>query len=137
MDIQKLVDTMGDASRNTRSDYHLTLGGLIEALEKFSPDVVVVCGDVPTDHPGDAMSYRGYYSDLAFEPVNTPVTCGELLQECKRVAGETLQGYKGGDFLMGADTPLWIAEYGGSGGRAVVGISASEGRAVLAIKQIE
>jgi hypothetical protein len=66
-------------------------------------------------------SYRGYYSDLALDSKDEPTTAGELLAILKRALGETYGGYKGGDFVMGADTPLWMASYG-STGRAIIAL---------------
>jgi hypothetical protein len=36
--------------------------------------------------------------------------------------GATFHGYKGGEYEMDDDTPLWVANHGNSGGTAVVGI---------------
>jgi hypothetical protein len=135
MDMQKLVDAMNAAGRSTRSDYHLTLGELIAALRDMPEDLRVDCGDVDGEHPGRATSYRGYYSDLAFMPTKDATTAGELLKICEATLGTTLEGYKGGDFLMDANTPLWISEYGSSSGRAVIGITV-DGPAKLIIKTI-
>ena len=57
-------------------------------------------------------SYRGYYSDLAFEKDDGLRSVKELLDSCKSCMGQVFEGYKGGDFVMGALTPVWIAEYG-------------------------
>ena len=37
MDIQGMMDAVSDSLRRERSRYHLTLGGLISALEKADP----------------------------------------------------------------------------------------------------
>ena len=31
--------------------------------------------------------------------------------------GQVFEGYKGGDFMMGALTPLWVAAYGNCGNK--------------------
>ncbi len=36
--------------------------------------------------------------------------------------GRTLEGYKGGEFMMGRNTPLWLAEWGRCG-PAILGLS--------------
>jgi len=131
-----MFDGMSNMARSTRSDYHLTLGKLIEALEGVAPDTVVVCSDNISEHPGGAISYRGYYSDLAFKPSAKPVTVAELLAEAKNALNQEFTGYKGGEFLMGPDAPLWIAQYGQSGGRAIIDISVTDGAATLIIKQV-
>ena len=75
--------------------------------------------------PGDLISYRGYYSDLAFEPGDRCVTVKELLERANEANGDTFTGYKGGDFVMGDDTPLWAAPYG-STGLAIVDIKCGD-----------
>jgi hypothetical protein len=66
---------------------------------------------------GELDSYRGYYSDLAFEPSESGETVASLLNRCQAAMGEVFQGYKGGDYVMGRNTPLWIANYGSCGPR--------------------
>lgn len=118
-DMQRIVDALSEAERQQRSNYHMTLGELIAALEMAQPDIPVITGDGTT--PGDAMSYRGYYSDLAFEPSGESKTAGQFLAECQAALGHTFTGYKGGDFTMGEDTPLWISHEGSASGIAIVG----------------
>ena len=36
----------------------------------------------------------------------------ELLTECKAAMGQVFEGYKGGNYVMGALTPIWVAYYG-------------------------
>jgi len=135
-DMQKLVDAMGDAARVERSNYHLTLGEAIAKLEAMDAALPVVCSDDTSSAPGYAMSYRGYYSDLAFAPV--PATdVGAFLATCRNALDTTMEGYKGGEYLMHKDVPLWIAEYGCSGNRAVVDLVQVDDKAVLVIKNLE
>lgn len=90
----------------------LTLAGLIDRLQREADergtDVSVPLGF------GNAHSYRGYYADLAFEPKRY-VTVGSMLREARAALGQTFQGYKGGDFKMGACTDCWLAKYGETG----------------------
>lgn len=123
--IQAAINGMSAAWRDERSKTQMTLGGLIAALEALPPERKVV-------GIGNPMSYRGYYSDLAFSPVagwstdrrtpeeaNKPAetTVGELLATARACMGEVFEGYKGGDFVMGKTTPLWIAGYSHCGPR--------------------
>lgn len=133
MDIQKLLDALGESARQTRSEYHLTLGKLIETLEQQDPAARV---EVDTSGSvGDLTSYRGYYADLAFMPADH-ATVDDVVREARAARGATFVGYKGGDFVMGADTPLWIAEWGCCG-VAIVGIEFRDGAVVLETKEIE
>lgn len=71
----------------------MTLGEYIEKLESMDPEIAVEVG------LGNPHSWRGNYSELAFETVpNT--TIGEMLDEAKSALGKTFYGYKGGKFRM-------------------------------------
>lgn len=135
MDIQRYLDTMSASWRQVRSRYHLTLGGAIKALEALEPTMMLQTSE--GGGVGDVASYRGYYSDLAFEPAAAPTTVGVVLDDLRKALGAEFMGYKGGDFLMGADTPLWVSPFGCSGGPAVVGIEAKDGVAILQTKVLE
>lgn len=87
-----------------RAESQMTLGKLIDRLAELPPETVV---DLDEPH-----SYRGYYSDLAFQRNATPVSAATALEMCRKCMGEVFQGYKGGDFQMGRNTPVWVANYG-------------------------
>lgn len=135
MDMQAAVNALNNALRDDRTKYHLTLGQLIAALDEIRRDMPVRFDT--GSYPRGAHSYRGYYSDLAFEPTTTGVTVADLLGECLSVLDTCLQGYKGGDYLMDEDTPLWEAEYGCGSGRAIMGVSEVDGSLVLQTKAVE
>ena len=86
----------------------MTLSKLIEFLEKRNPNQIVEFGF------GRPMSYRGDYSQLAFEPKRS-VTIGEMLTHAKSALGKTFTGYKGGEYTMDDYTDCWLAEYGSCG----------------------
>ena len=88
---------------------HIHLKELIEWLEKQDPDGVVPLGF------GAPMSYRGYYDDLAFQPVEN-ARLGDMLRHARFAMGATFTGYKGGEYTMDEFSDCWIAEYGTSGG---------------------
>lgn len=134
MDLQKLVDAMNAAGEQQRSNYHLTLGALIRALEAASPEIVVAFSS--GGHPTGPHSYRGYYSDLSFKPQSATVTAAELLAICRGALGETFEGYKGGDFVMTERTPLWRAPYGDCGD-AIVSANLIDGRLVLETRNLD
>ncbi len=134
-DMQKLFDLCSDAARDSRKNYHLTLGNLIEVLKGADGRLLVEfdTGGAP-DNP---HSYRGYYEDLAFGAAKSRVTAAEFLAMCENALGKEYQGYKGGEFVMGADTPLWRSEYGYASGTAIIGGSIGNELFVLATKQID
>lgn len=134
VDIQALFDAMSDVARTERGHYHLTLGALIAALENAPPDLPVEFDRGGS--PGDPMSYRGYYSDLAFDPNDEPIKASAFLEVCRRALGSTFEGYKGGDYTMGPDTPLWAASYGRSSCLAIMGAAVVGDKLVLATKEM-
>jgi hypothetical protein len=63
---------------------------------------------------GRPHSYRGYYEQLAFEPVRN-TTVGAMLKDAESAIGRTFEGYKGGDYVMDKYTECWLANYGSTG----------------------
>jgi hypothetical protein len=116
MNIQNLLGQMSAVWRQERSQTQLTLGKLIEQLEAMPKDAKVANLHEP-------HSYRGYYSDLAFHFDAGVISASELLSTCKDALGKTFEGYKGGDFFMDSDTPLWVANYGDCGRRLMAVLS--------------
>jgi len=110
MDIQILIDGMNAQSMRKRAETQMTLGKMIAALEALPANAEI-------DGIGSPHSYRGYYSDLAFEQKERKITVTEALAMCKAAMGKVFEGYKGGDFVMGELTPVWIAEYGSCGNK--------------------
>jgi hypothetical protein len=108
MNLQHLIDGMiGQWQRERAASEQMTLGELIAALEAMPADLVIAGLTKP-------HSYRGYYCDLAFEPCEK-TTAGELLELCRGAMGRVFTGYKGGDYTMGENTPVWVANYGDCG----------------------
>jgi len=134
-DLQKMVDGIGAVAREDRSRYHLTLGQAIARLEDAPADAPVLWEDGKS--PGDADSYRGYYADLAINDAQETTTVGQLLKTLQASLGKTFEGYKGGDYTMGEDAPLWRSEYGRSSGIAVMGMTVLDDRVVMVTKQID
>jgi hypothetical protein len=134
MDMQAFIDAMSAMNRDTRSHYHLTLGALIAALEKAPADASVLLDGGGS--PGKAMSYRGYYSDLSFEPQTSPRSAREVLLTAQEALGREFTGYKGGEFRMGPETPLWSASYSCCG-PAIVGLRVEGDTIVLQTKEDE
>ncbi len=115
-DTQSLLNELNAAWRHERSDSQMTLGGLIEALSVFPRDFQVASLQWP-------HSYRGNYEDLAFVcPQGGRRSAGELLDECEDVVGQTFTGWKGGEFVMGRDTPIWLSPKGHASGTKLVGL---------------
>jgi len=113
--LQAMVDGMSAQWQRERAESQMTLGKFIELLAAMPADFLI-------DGLGEPDSYRGYYSDLAFGREPEKVTAGALLAMCRAAMGQVYQGYKGGDYMMGANTPLWVAHYG-SCGEKLMGIN--------------
>jgi hypothetical protein len=108
--LQAMVNGWSAAWQKERASTQMTLGKLIALLETLPPERVV-------RGLGEPDSYRGYYSDLAFEPEDHEVSVAALLAKCRECMGEVFHGYKGGEYVMGAKTPLWVAPWGSTGTR--------------------
>jgi hypothetical protein len=84
------------------------LKDLIECLEKQPPNTEVPVGF------GDPHSFRGYYTNLAFVPMEN-TTVGQMLAAAKAALGSTYFGWKGGEFTMDEYSQCWLAEEGCDG----------------------
>lgn len=107
MNVQDLLDALSETARDTRKNYHICLGELLAHLRQADPE-----GNI---YLGNPHSYRGYYADLALEPLDQAIKVWELINQLSDVIDTKLTGYKGGEFLMEADTPVWVATYGCTG----------------------
>lgn len=127
----------------------LTLGQLISQLEELSQEVKQfrefynyeprVYLDFGNMVPGRYDSYRGDYSALAlsYDEHVEPYSYSEFLEETRECVGPIFYGYKGGEFIMSLETPLWVANYGESTDTAVVGVTLSGIRIIIHTKYIE
>jgi len=145
--LQRLMDGTSKIMKDTRGQYHLTLGRLIEKLEKLDGELEVIFDDGRI--PKGLDSYRGYYCDLAIGYAIIPdppepstrverMTVSLLLDLARPALGKTFTGYKGGDYLMNEDTPLWCSNYGISENYAVMNCQSSgnhEGEKVILLTQ--
>lgn len=110
--------------------FPMTLGALIETLERVPAhlEIRIDVNDWGENHyPWDEYSYRGYYEDLCFEPClpEKPILVDGFLKKCKHAVGGAYEGYKGGEYTMGNNTRVWIADYGETG-RMIVGVQERE-----------
>jgi hypothetical protein len=116
--IQAMLDGMSAAWQKERTATQMTLGAFISALEALDGNREIL-------GVGDPISYRGYYSDLAFEPEESTAPVREVLAKARACMGEVFTGYKGGDFQMGKNTPLWLSEYGVASGLRIMELDAT------------
>lgn len=118
INIQALIDGMNmQAQKERANSEQMTLGELIASLKAMPSGAQIA--NLNSSH-----SYRGYYSDLAFTLDDGMRPAGDLLDECQKAMGAVFEGYKGGEFVMGAKTPVWVAEWGRCG-KKLISLSAS------------
>lgn len=101
----------------------MTLNKIIAALSACPDQVASI--EIDGQPPGDFDSYRGYYDQLALGTGISPMTVGELLTAAIECVNKSFEGYRGGDFVMHGDTPVWAADHGFCPGIAIVAIDAS------------
>jgi hypothetical protein len=110
--LQAAFDGMSAQWQKERAASQMTLGRMIDTLSQMPIGARVA-------NLSAAHSYRGYYCDLAFEQGEGTRPALDLLTDCRAAMGEVFTGYKGGDFLMGRTTPVWVADYGCCGVKLV------------------
>ena len=134
MDIQALANFMALMGKQSRADYQMTIGGAILALDKMSKEKPIVYADGKA--PSEAMSYRGYYSDLAFDD-QSGATVAHVLAQLEKVHHTELEGYKGGEYMMDDKTPIWRSEYGSASSIAWMDFVDTPDAVLIVTKQID
>ena len=120
--------------------YQMSLGSLIKALQRERVGLLVKITD--KHYPGRSHSYFGYHTDLAFEPVEEPVTVAEFLKECEDAVGKSFitadhfdEFYK--DHIMQINAPLWISTLGQASKKGIVDLIPTDGYIKLVTENIE
>ena len=134
MDLQEYLD---DKVQKLRKQMHansdqLTLGSLIEKVSKIKqrgykcydgsePNVYYDFGYL---FPNSIDSWRGIYKELAlnYKTDGSPLPLSKFLSLLESSVGKTFYGYKGGEYTMDEDTPVWVANYGEAGNTAVLDV---------------
>jgi len=133
MDIQNILDNAVKTQRQEelKGSDQLMLGELILKLEAVKNKDLPLFVDFMDKRPKGIDSWRGIYAELSiqtegFGAYNTGdsykqksigkenPTVAEWIEVLKEAVGKTFVGYKGDDFLMGRNTPVWLAERGES-----------------------
>ena len=143
IDLQTALDNAVAAQRNEelKNSPQLLLGELILKLEAVEDKSKPLYIDIMDKRPMGIGSWRSSYCELAirteeFGSYKTDEvekeynggyiqyktksigkknpTVDEWIKVLKKTVGKTFEGYKGGDFVMGKNTPVWLAEYGNS-----------------------
>jgi hypothetical protein len=125
----------------------LSLGELIEKIEKLGltynedEEAKKVYFDFGSAVPTTLDSWRGSYSELALgyklsgydneDEHFANVIAEALLNELKSALNKSFVGWKGGDYTMGENTPVWVANQGNSGDTAIVDVIDDGWRLIL------
>ena len=165
MDMQTILTNASSVMRAERlkSSPQMTLGEMIATIEliaknqeniikKYDHEADVVF-DFEYAYPTGLSSWRGSYAELAlnfsfkgygvegfqklenFEPKEMLVS--KFLELLKSALGKEYTGWKGGEFVMGKTTPIWVANDGNSGNTGVVGIKNDEHTIILETQLVE
>lgn len=101
---------------------HITLGELAVLLKNCQENSHVSF-NFPGQHPTWFRSYRGYYDQIALGhgsfDYDMPVTRDILIERTLSSIGMTFSGYKGGEYIMTANTPVWVANASNPSGYAL------------------
>ena len=139
MNLEKFNELVANKRKESFATLHqITLGELIKQLENTElmydkNECKSVYFDFGSAIPTDLDSWRGSYDELAlgyeltgYDRKNDAhfIECkaDKLLEELKSAIGKTFTGWKGGDFIMDENTPIWVANSGNSGNTGVIGI---------------
>lgn len=140
MDLSTVLHAMVDAERAktfANSD-QLSLGELILKLEALPDKSKVVIFDFGNNVPTGLCSWRGRYAELCLNYENTePKNANQVIEMLRDANGKTYVGYKGDDFTMSLQTPIWVANYSESGIRNYKDSTNYEYVAVVDVEDVE
>ncbi len=117
------------ASRKAKFDAspQLSVGEFVLMLENLEDQKAWIFIDLGsmTGNPTEFDSFRGYYDELALG-VNLDYgnycTVEDLLLKAKAVIGKEFSGWKGGEYIMNKNTPLWVDNPGNCSNAMITGI---------------
>lgn len=79
--------------------------------------------------PTEIDSWRGIYAEVALSFTmdwrggTEPMLVTDFIDMLIQTVGRTFTGYKGGEFMMTENTPVWVDNYGECTNTAVIGVS--------------
>ncbi len=124
-DMQVLMKAISKASRDGELRYspQVRLEKLIELLNAVD-DKSKLIKFSSGHYPESTCSYRGYYSELAivFSEDNKEITVESFLKLLRESVNKEFIGWKGGEFVMNEETPIWAVDYEGNCGDMIIGI---------------
>ena len=154
MEMQDYLTNLVQQARDKSfaNSLQLSLGELIAEIEKCGTqkdngEDKEICYDFGTAIPTNLDSYRGSYDELALgykltgydidADHRTTVKAKDFLELLKEAIGKEYTGWKGGEYTMSENTPVWVANSGSSGNTAVVGIFNDGWRIIILTAYVE
>jgi hypothetical protein len=150
MDLQSYLESATKKMREASfaDSPQLTLGELLALLKdiptKSGDDAVTIEFDFGTAYPTGFSSWRGSYAEIAINYALSGYDewksedaqfdhkdLTDFVKELEGAIGKTYTGWKGGEFTMTADTPVWVANDGNVGNTGVIGVKNEEWHVVL------
>lgn len=125
----------------------LTIGEVLSLLKEIPTEWgsdkqdVTVEFDFEYAIPTGLSSWRGSYAELAinfdflgyskFNEKAEAMKLKDFTEMLEQSVGKEYQGWKGGEYVMSLDTPLWVANDGNSGNTGVIGVKDNSYSAIL------
>ena len=129
MNLQDMLHSGVAAMRKESFDKsdQLSLGELMDKIKPLINDEIKVVYDFCGAFPTSIDSWRGSYDELSLNHINGEDTAKKLTGNefhalLEQAIGATYQGYKGGEYIMSKDTPVWVDSYGKYTETAIVGV---------------
>ena len=146
--LQQLKKSRPDVYANNpkqRAQHQMTLGSLVKALQRERTGLPVMLSSVyqgyADRYPGTPHSYYGHPSDLAFEPSTEPITVAQFLAVCETAIRSSFVGpdhaedyYR--DYIMKANTPVWISETNTASKNGIVDLVPTDGYIKLVTEEV-
>lgn len=140
-DFTKLMDQWDRSLDDTLIELKVyTLGKLLKELKSVSNKKLPVQFSSKVNgvfSPFYYHSYRGYYRCVSLGCSMVPITVHQLIWRTELAIGNCYTGWKGGEYLMTASTPVWVAEEGDNTGIAIIGFEQTSDKIILKIENIE
>jgi len=134
--------TLSNSDQLTLGELLLKLKPIVEKqLDKKDDDIASVEYDFGTAIPTNFSSWRGSYSEIAlgyeligydnYEKHFGNVKVTNFIKMVEEAIGQTYTGWKGGEFTMNKNTPVWVANPGNSGNTGIVEVIDDGYRVIL------
>ena len=149
MDLQSMINLMNESESDTRANYHLTYGQLVDALNGadkkakfdkrikgigswrgsyieialYTDDNGLYCQDGEFTGSYSAKVWNQWEKEHSVTIDKLPTNANELGKLLESIIGKDFIGYKGGNFTITRNRPLWLETDGSTyGDVAVIGI---------------